>query len=154
MNNASLIEHTYKKAVQGIKEEWLMESSSHWYNYIVELPAHLKTSYLVLILHDQVFNGGFHQYFANGYGQFSKETIDALTEIGATKKALLLKRALDNVNADEDTDVLFRKKLLDKDLKNLFLDDGLFELLNELDTEYYESEDEDLEQLLGNYLSK
>lgn len=149
-----MIETKYAESVQGIKEEWFVDNSNNWYNYIMQLPTELKITYLVVVLHNQVFNGGFHQYFINGYGQFSKATINALLEIKAINKAELLEKALKLVSADIDNDAIFRKKLLNKEINNLFQNDILFEPLDKLDSKYYKNEDENIEQLLGNYLQK
>jgi hypothetical protein len=103
-------------------------------------------------MHNQVFNGGFHQYFVNGYGQFAKETIKALLDIGSVKKSILLDTAYKLVNKDDKSEEIFRKILLDKNIKSLFVTDELYEPLDELDTKYYDIEDEEIEQILGRYL--
>lgn len=151
MNNQEVIEEKYLEAVKGIKEEWLVKVNPHWYNYILSLPIDLQIAYLVVTFDNQVLNGGFHQYFLNGYGQFAKETIDILIKIGASKKADLLKKALVLVNYEQNTDTVFREKLLKRDIKLLFVEDELFEPLDQLDSQYYENENENLEQLMGNY---
>ena len=107
---------------------------------------------MIVVFHNQIYNGGFHQFFVNGYGQFAKETINILITIGALNKAKLLKEALNFVNAENNTDAVFRKKLLEKEIKSLFIDDNLFEPLDKLDAQYYAIEKEDLEQLLCDYL--
>lgn len=152
MSNTKLIEEKYAKAVKDIKEEWFIKSNTNWYKYIIGLPIQLHICYLIVVFHNQIFNGGFHQYFVNGYGQFAKETIDALKTIGALKKAKLLKDALNIVNSEDDPDDIFRKKLLEKQIPDLFSTDSLFESLDNLDAVYYSDENEDIEQLLGSYL--
>lgn len=150
MNNPEIIEKKYTEAVQGIKEEWFLNSDSSWYDYIVELPSDLKVTYLVTILHNEVCNGGLHQYFFNGYGQFTAQTIPVLIEIGALRKAALLKKALSLVNRDNATDIIFRKRLLNRSISILFDDDTLFD---SLDKEYYQCEEvEETEVQLGRYL--
>lgn len=152
MNYTELIEEKYTKAVKGIKEEWFNEPNTKWYEYVIGLPSQLQVCYLIVVFHNQVFNGGFHQYFVNGYGQFAKETINALAIIGALKKADLLEEALKIVNFENYSDNTFRKKLLEKQIPQLFSKDNLFEPLDNLDNSYYTVENEDIEQLLGNYL--
>jgi hypothetical protein len=117
MSNSEIITKKYAEAVQGIKAEWFEKPDNKWYDYLINLPIELQTTYLLIVLHNQVFNGGFHQYFVNGYGQFAKETIDALIEIGAFRKAELLKKALDEVNAENDSLEVFREKLITKDIE-------------------------------------
>ncbi|WP_164998539.1 hypothetical protein [Chryseobacterium sp. 3008163] len=52
--------------------------------------------------------------------------------------------------ADEE----FRKVLMNKTLKKLFIEDDLFDPLEELDDIYFDIEDEDIADLLGVYLFK
>lgn len=154
MNNQELIEKTYLESTRGIKEDWFVSDVPHWYSYVINLPKHLQVTYLTVVLENQVLNGGFHQYFANSYGQFAKETIDALIEIGAFKKSNLLDKALNIVQDESMSDEEFRKELVNKTLKKLFKYDDLFDPLEELDDIYYDMEDEDIADLLGNYLNK
>lgn len=154
MNNQKIIEQAYLESTEGIKEEWFVSELPYWYSYVVNLPKHLQVTYLTVILENQVLNGGFHQYFVNSYGQFAKETIDALIEIGAFKKSNLLDKALHIVQGEIKDDENFRKELLNKSLKKLFKDDDLFEPLEELDDIYFDLEDEDISVLLGDYLNK
>ncbi|AZA93482.1 Uncharacterised protein [Chryseobacterium nakagawai] len=154
MDNQELIEKTYLESTKGIKEEWFYSDVPHWYSYVVNLPKDLQATYLTVILENQVLNGGFHQYFVNAYGQFAKETIDALIEIGALKKSNLLDKALKIVQGEGMSDIEFRKELINKTLKKLYIDDDLFAPLEELDDIYYDIEDEYISDLLGEYLRK
>jgi len=147
-----IIEIKYTEAVQGIKEEWLVNTNNNWYEYVIKLPIKTQIVYLVIVLHNQVFNGGFHQYFVNGYGQFAKETINALIKIGAIKKANLLQLAFAKVNINNNAPEIFRSQLIKKEIKPLFEGDDLYEPLDKLDSEYYLQEDEDIVQLLNRYL--
>ena len=76
MNYKETIEETYAQSVVGMKDEEFSYDGDQWYVYVYALPARLQITYLIVVLHNQVFNGGFHQYFVNGYGQFSKITIN------------------------------------------------------------------------------
>ena len=153
MSYTALIEEKYAEAVKGIKDEWFTEPNTKWHEYVIELPIQLQICYLIVVFHNQIFNGGFHQYFVNGYGQFAKETINALQTIGAVKKADLLEEALKIVNFENYSDYTFRKNLFEKQIPQLFSKDDLFEPLDNLDNNYYTVEDEDIESLLGSYLS-
>ena len=84
--------------------------------------------------------------------QFAKQTINFLIQIKAFNKAKLLQRALLIVNNKKLPDSIFREKLLKNDLNNLFESNKLDKPLEELDNLHYECEDEDIMQLLGNYL--
>jgi hypothetical protein len=152
MKNSELIEKTYLEAVKGINEDWFIKNNTKWYDYVVNLPINLRVTYLVVVFHNEVYNGGFHQYFVNGYGQFVKETIAALSEIDASQRSKLLGEAYKIVNKINLDDEDFRKQLLNKELKYLFLGDELFEPLEELDNSYYNIENEEIEELLGSYL--
>lgn len=154
LSNRTLIEKYYLQSTKDLKDNWFDSDMPYWYSYIINLPEHLKITYLTVILESQVFNGGFDQYFANGYGQFAKETIDSLILIGAFKKSNLLEKALNIVKDDAITDDEFRKQLLNKTLKKLFKEDVLYESLRQLDDSYYDIEDEDVEYLLADYLRK
>ncbi len=152
MSNIEIIEKKYQEAVRGIKEEWLLSTNNNWYNYITSLPVLLQVTYMIVVFHNQVYNGGFHQYFVNKYGQFAKQTINFLIQIKATNKAGLLQRALLIVNNQTMPEIIFREKLLEMDLNDLFKSNKLDKKLGELDNMYYDSENEDIMQLLGNYL--
>ncbi len=152
MSYTELIEEKYAESVKGIKEEWFNEPNTKWYEYIIGLPIQLQICYLIVVFHNQIFNGGFHQYFVNGYGQFAKETINALKSIGALKKAELLEDALEIVNSENYSEGTFRMKLLEKQIPQLFFKDDLFEPLDNMDNIYYTDVNEDIDQLLGSYL--
>lgn len=155
MNNYQiLIEKYYQEAVKGIKEEWFYDISiPNWYSYVVNLPQKPKITYLIIVFNNQVFNGGFHQYFINGYGQFAIETIEALLEIGAFESSNLLQKAYSLVNSNNNSDLEFRDNLLNKKIEDLFSKDVLNKPLEELDDMYYDKK-EDIENLLGMFLSK
>ncbi|MET7037981.1 DMP19 family protein [Elizabethkingia miricola] len=154
MNNQELIGKFYSESVKGIDGEWFVSNSQQWYSYIINLPQNLQTTYLIVVLENQVLNGGFHQCFVNGYGQFAKETIDVLIEIRAFQRANLLNKAFILIKDENISDEEFRKGLLNGTIERLFDYDNLFKLLNELDGVYYDIEDEDVEYLLANYLRK
>lgn len=153
MDNLDIIEQYFKEATKDFESAWFDNVNSNWYNHVMDLPENLKTTYLIAMLHEQVFNGGFHQYYTNGYGQFSVETIDALHKVGLHQKADILQRAFDKVNNTNETNSVFREKLLEAKIKSLFESDELSEPLSELNNEY-DSNTEDVIQLLADYLKK
>lgn len=150
ISNSDLIDFIYTSAVENLKEEWLETSSPEWYNHIISLPEKERVVYTISVLDMEVNNGGFNQYFVNGYGQFARETIKSLELISACKTAEILTKALDNVQNGLDDDD-FRKELLEGKINDLYDSDKLDDYLMSLDNEYYEYED-DLGKLLGNYL--
>lgn len=107
---------------------------------------------MIMIMHEQVHNGGFDQYFVNAYGRFAIETIPALKEIGATKRAHLLANALKIVNEESYSPELFREKIVAKNLPGLFDSDAVIDELDSIGDEYWDLEEEDIFKLLGNFL--
>ena len=155
MSKLNLIEKTYSSVVKRINEEWFLNSEFEiWYNFVInDLTDKERTTYLIVVFHEQVINGGLHQYFVNGYGQFAPNTIGCLKNIGATEKAKILRSAFGLVNDNELGDYKFRKSLTNQSIRSLFVEDDLYEPLGKLDNEFYNSEEE-IEHLLVNYLIK
>lgn len=153
MNNQEIIQNAYKSAVSGLKSEWFISDEDDWYKYIVSLPQQEKITYLIIVFNNEVYNGGFHQYFLNGYGQFAEETIPILKHIGAYLKAELLEIAFKNVNNQNFDSQTFRSKLFNKQIDSLLIEGELDDILGDLDEKYYATEgSEDLEKLLSDYL--
>ena len=148
---SELIEKAYLEAVDKINEEWFSGADSRWYEYIINMPIHLQVAYMVMILHNQVLNGGFHQYFVNKYGQFVGRTAKYLRLIGADEKANILIEAFNIVNYEKLDEQSFRIALLEGRIKKLFVTDELFDALDEADKKYDDS-NEDLVELLNSYL--
>ena len=147
MNHEELIYAKFNESIQGIDDETLLNQEK-WYNYVINQPVHLRVVYTIIILHQQVFNGGFHQYFLNGYGLFGYLTLDSLKVINANFTMKLLNKILDEVNLDNFDVKEFRRKVFNKIVN---FDDKLSVFFEKCDDEYYEME-EDLTQLLGRYL--
>jgi galactose mutarotase-like enzyme len=152
MKNEEITDSHYKKAIEGLNQK-ILENKDLWFSHILNLPEHLQVTYTVIIFDQQIFNGGFHQYFFNSYGQFAYLTIDNLKLINAVRAADILERATNLVNADQISLKEFRRKIFDRDFPKIAdFDDELFDALSVLDDEY-DALDENLEQLLVNYLS-
>ncbi|WP_306565160.1 DMP19 family protein [Flavobacterium lindanitolerans] len=152
MKNEEITDSHYKKAVEGLNQK-ILENKDLWFSHILNLPEHLQVTYTVIIFDQQIFNGGFHQYFFNSYGQFAYLTIDNLRLINAVRAADILERATNLVNADQISLKEFRRKIFDRDFPKITdFDDELFDALSALDDEY-DTLDENLEQLLVDYLS-
>jgi hypothetical protein len=111
-----LINTYYKEAVKGINENTLKDENT-WYQYVVNLPEHLAIIYTIAIFDSQVINGGLHQYFLNGYGQFASITIENLKKIKAFKIANILSKALLEINNENLDANIFRKKVFNKQVK-------------------------------------
>ena len=154
MTSEQLIQYYYKSAVKGISEKMLVSDNDDWYNYVMGLSIKEKFTYIIIIMNEEVFNGGFDQYFTNTYGRFAFETVPALLEIGSPKRASIVKRALEMVNHLADPPEVFRRKLVTQELPELFKTNELIEKLSPLDDEYCEMDDEDIVEVLGDFLKR
>jgi len=153
MENVTLVSETYTKSVSGIDEN-MLNSKDDWYDYVDNLPLYQRVTYTTVIFHEQVFNGGFHQYFFNSYGQFGYLTVDSLRLIGAIKSKNLLESVLCLVNPKNMNIESFRHQVFFRKLEQIVnFDEELGNELNYYDMRYYNQE-EDVMELLSNYLSK
>ncbi|SFN92446.1 protein of unknown function [Chryseobacterium oleae] len=152
MNNQELIEKIYLESTKGIKEE-ILNNCDAWYNHVLNLSKAQQVVYTVILFQWQVENGGSHQYFLNSYGQFAYLTIKNLKLIEASQRANLLDAATHLVNEEYLIEDDFRHLIFNRELSKIVdFDDILFDKLNELDDKYYEMKDENISELLGNYL--
>jgi hypothetical protein len=150
MKNQEIIDNYYKEAVKGLND-LILQDKDLWYSYVINLPKNLQVVYTIAILHQQVLNGGLHQYFFNSYGQFSYLTVDNLKLVKALKTANILEKALSEVNIEEYSEGEFREKVFNRKLDRIAnFDEQLTEILEVLDDEYY-SLDEDLQELIINH---
>ncbi|ASK70131.1 hypothetical protein CF168_15415 [Shewanella bicestrii] len=104
--------------------------------------------YTIWWLEAEVNNGGFHQYFWNSSGEHAVFALKSLNNIGATKTASLLQRAID---------VAFNGKLPESRLErqnHLKIDeDSKMGKLGNLDSEFYEYS-ENFYEMLDVYVAK
>lgn len=153
ITDSDIIDFYYSNAVKGIKEEWLVNLDEKWYNHINSLPEKEKVTYHIIILDEEVNNGGFNQYFINGYGQFVKDTVISLKLIKANKTALIIENAFKAINKENLDDNVFRSELLNGKINRLYEDENLDDFLNIMDEKYSKYED-NLGKLLGDFLRK
>jgi hypothetical protein len=150
----NIIDKIYSESVEGLNEERLKKCDD-WYNYILSLPKAQQVVYTIVLLHWQVENGGFHQYFFNSYGQFAYLTIKNLKLIGTNKRAELLDTATHLVNEEYLIEDTFRHLIFNRELlKIVDFDELLFDKLNELDDKYYGMKDENIFDLLENHINQ
>ena len=143
----------YAQAVQDIDDKMLTDPTHHpWYNHVTQLPEDQRTTYLAIIFHDQVMNGGFHQYFFNGYGLFVNQTIPILKKIGAAEAAQLLAMAYATVNWRKEPLAIFRDKIYHRSYRELTDESDMTQALYALSDQYFDKEI-DVESLLIAYLS-
>lgn len=151
MSNNENISQYYRDAVAGLNEK-ILNDSELWYSYVLNLPKHLQIVYTIVVLHQQIFNGGLHQYFFSSYGQFAYLTAENLRLVKAYNTALILEKAITMVNTDRDTVDAFRKKIYTRELEDTSeFDNELFSRLNDLDNKY-DLLDEDINQLILDYI--
>jgi hypothetical protein len=93
MRNEEITDKYYKEAVTGLNET-ILNDKDLWYSYVINLPLYLQIVYTIVVFHQQVFNGGLHQYFFNSYGQFAYLTVEHLKLIKAFKTSNILERAI------------------------------------------------------------
>jgi hypothetical protein len=152
-SNQQTTSHFYHKAVAGLNE-LVLSDRDLWYSQIVNLPSKEQITYTVIVLNEQVLNGGFHQYFFNPYGMFAYMTIENLRIIEAFDVADILERAVSTVNEEELSNDDYRDNIFNRKFSKIVdFDDDLFSALSHLDDEYSEV-NENLEELLVNYLRK
>lgn len=153
MTNEEIIREKFDESVIGI-DEALLKNENAYYDYVVNMPQHLQVVYTVIVFHNQVYNGGLHQYFFNKYGMFGYIVVEYSKLIKCYKRANILERAIKEINQEGWSETEFRKRVFGRTIKRITdFDDGLFNFLDALDDEYYELEDEeDLEVYLGKYL--
>lgn len=151
MSIKNAIDVNYRAAVEGLTEQILINGDA-WHEHIVGLPICNQVTYTVVVLHQQVINGGFHQYFFNAYGQFAYLTVKHLRLINAMQTACLLEKVVDQINIEKWNINEFRRKVFQREISRLNdFEENLTYLLETFDNEY-DSLDEDLEELLGKYL--
>ncbi|CAM1350899.1 DMP19 family protein [Tenacibaculum halocynthiae] len=152
MANREIIDNYYNKAVENLNEN-IISNYKHWNKYVENLSEKQKATYLISIFHDQVFNGGFHQYFLNPYGCFSYQTLSCLKKIKAKTTANLLLEVLSVVNYLNLDVQDFSRNIFNRELNRITnFDDLICDSLDGLDDKYYNSK-EDLVKLLANYLT-
>lgn len=151
---SNLVESAYEKAVLGIDQALLVAPYPVWYSHVMNLPLPERLTYVVVVFHNQVFNGGFHQYFFNSYGQFAFEAISCLQLIKAFPQAAILSRATEQLKLKEPNSEMLIAKIASRELSCIVdFEEETSEYLDKLDTEYYAC-DENLEQLLGSFLAR
>jgi len=149
----NIIDKAYSEAVKGLNEE-ILDDCDAWYNYVLKLPKAQQVVFSIILFNWQIENGGFHQYFFNSYGQFAYLTINNLKLIEASQRADLLDSATYLVNEEYFIQDKFRHLIFNREFSKIVdFDDLLFNQLNELDDKYYELEQENIMNLLENYLN-
>jgi len=105
------------------------------------LPKGYKhVSYVLNILNAQIFNGGFNQFFFNGYDTTIAEQLDALTLFKADKHKAIFERAIKIYEEEKQNNVL--QELYNENSRKAFGASYEATKLNSLDDEWYAIEKE------------
>ena len=115
---------------------------------VEKLNSSQKTFYFVQNLDREIHNGGFHQFFYNSSGNFTHETIIALSKIDAKTTVSILQKAIECFpNKTVPKNRSERIKVLEN------IDKQASAEWNNLDKVFYNYED-DLTQLCINFINE
>jgi len=149
ISNRALISRLYSSANEQLQEtNFDIEDWSQWYQVVQALTGPEKVVYIIVKLNQTVTNGGFSEFYETSYGIFAPEIIHILSEIKANVTAEIVANTLSIVNPTGrlDTDYkafVFNIHLTEQQKAQLYNQDVLYDGLQD---------DENLEDLLGNYL--
>ncbi|MBP2664091.1 MAG: hypothetical protein H6Q71_2039 [Firmicutes bacterium] len=104
------------------------------YDIVTKLPNGLRYSFASLQLENEVFNGGFNQYFYNTGGEFIDEAIAAFNYFGLPKLAEVVIKAADIALEEIELHINTKKK----GTLEAFSDSYKYTTLGEADKEFYE----------------
>jgi hypothetical protein len=103
-----------------------------------------KTYYLGQVLYGEVFNGGMRQFFDNSSGDFYRETLDALKELGAMSSLGLLIAAKEILfpDCDPPPDQVARYKMMPQYPETAEPQPAFYSELERIDDVFYSDPDE------------
>lgn len=151
ISNRALISRLYSSANQQLADtDFDVENWSEWYKVVQGLTGPEKMVYVIVKLNQTVTSGGFVNFYESSHGIFAPEIIHVLNEIKAVASAEIVSSSLPVVNPaglldDDYKELVFKIQLTDKQKKQLFDQDVLYDQLQD---------QENLEDLLGNYLQE
>ncbi|MFT6717086.1 MAG: hypothetical protein ACJA0Q_001737 [Saprospiraceae bacterium] len=151
ISNRALIGRLYSSAEQHIDDtDFDFENWSQWYNVVQGLTGPEKMVYVLIKLNQSVTTGGFKEFYEKSFGIFAPEVIHVLNEIKATVSAKIVSNSLAVVNPTGLLDDAYKEFVF-----NMELSEQQQVELYSLDVEYDQlQDDENLEDLLGNYLQE
>jgi len=115
---------------------------------IENLTDEQKNFYLITVCEGEINNGGINQFYFNSSGDFSHETVTALTAIGAQKTANIIKTANDQFpNKSVPQDRVKRQEILAQ------IEAKANKVWDELDDKFYSYPDK-LDKLIFDYVLK
>ena len=151
ISNRALISRLYSSAEQHIDDaDFDFENWQEWYNVVQGLTRSEKMAYVLIKLNQSVTMGGLKEFFEKSFGIFAPEVIHVLNEIKATASANIVSNSLAVVNPSGLLDDVYKEFVF-----NIELSEQQQVHLYTLDVEYDQlQDDENLEELLGNYLQE
>ncbi|SCY97441.1 DMP19 family protein [Flavobacterium caeni] len=151
LSNSDLIDFVYYEIACEKMKAIDFSNYAEWKKVVSEMALPIATVYRIGILNQQVMNGGFIQYFDNGYGIFAQETVEDFKRIGAHLSFEILNRCLTLINPKGYEAERFFELVSNQEYESY---ESLFtKELNELDRKYFNlDDDENLEDLLAAYL--
>lgn len=82
------------------------EEYSRLEQVLAEMPAGYSTLYYLVTMHGELGNGGFNQYFFNGYDSKAEQQLEALNAIGATDHIQIFHDAFSLHETEKDNEEL------------------------------------------------
>tara|TARA_B100000809_G_scaffold179481_1_gene177105 strand:+ start:1227 stop:1700 length:474 start_codon:yes stop_codon:yes gene_type:complete len=151
ISNRALIGRLYSSANDQLEDaSYDIESWLQWYNVVQKLTDPEKMVYVIVKLNQAVTNGGFAEFYETSFGIFAPEIIHVLTEIKAVESAEIVSSTLPIVNPTGLLDnaykaFVFKLQPTEEQKEQLYTHDVRYDQLQD---------DENLEDLLGNYLQE
>jgi len=101
---ASKVYHKQQRQPDPFRDHWvaLVDRVHDAPDGLYRLSRHERTYFLVNVLQGEVYNGGIGQFFDNSSGDFYRETLDGLKELGAMQCHALLLTARQVLFQDHD----------------------------------------------------
>lgn len=116
-------------------------------NLIDRLPAGFRAIYATWLVHAEVCNGGFNQFFHNWGGAYADDALEGSRRIGAMKSAALMEQAIATFKKEID----FHAKVIEDGSIEAFRESYKHTNLTQLDEPYYET-GEDIRLLQIQYI--
>ncbi|RYD54315.1 MAG: DUF4375 domain-containing protein [Sphingobacteriales bacterium] len=153
-DDISLIDHVYLQMAGNVVRDGVTDWSDfrQWKAAVASMPEPVQTTYRIGVLNIQVMNGGFIQYFDNGYGIFALDTLADYDKIQEPEYGIFLKKAIEvintkNLGGDELAQYVYFHQY--RSVQN-----RIAERLELIDDEYYAANSESLEKSWANYLRR
>ena len=113
---------------------------------LAQLSSEEQTCFAVSLLEDEVYNGGFDQFFSNSSGDYYRLAVAGLEEIGASSSLAIVKEAAETVFGSSEPPIDRAERWRIMDSRNRRLSDVLTRFrqgsrLERLDKQFWEDPD-------------